>query len=69
MILDKFGLVLPCRICGGKPYKYDTREYTRLCSIECDICDLMDIAPTPTAVSVMWNERIYPQTIVIPMRK
>lgn len=67
MILDSFGMLLGCKICGGEPYKYDMREYAGICSIECDICDLMEVAPTPEEVSILWNDRIYNRPIKQPI--
>lgn len=54
-----FGELLPCRICGGKPYAYDMRntDTHELCTVECDECDNEALADCQEDAAFLWNSR------------
>lgn len=56
---DAFGVLGPCRRCGGKPYEYDMRgtDTVELCTVECGSCDWSVIANTAGEAAQAWNGR------------
>lgn len=55
-----FGKLLPCRMCGGKPYAYDMRntDTHQLCTVECGACDNEVLADCPEDAAFLWNSRV-----------
>jgi hypothetical protein len=53
----RFGELMPCRMCGGKPHAYDMRgtDTHELCSVECGSCDHDVQADTPEAAATKWH--------------
>lgn len=49
--------LLPCRMCGGKPYAYDMRGTNThdICTVECGSCDHDVEADTPEAAAAKWH--------------
>lgn len=52
-----FGELLPCCMCGGKPYAYDMRGimHEPACTVECGSCDHDIGADTPAAAAAKWH--------------
>ena len=53
----ELGPLLPCRMCGGKPYAYDMRgtDTHEICTVECGSCDHDVEADTPEAAAAKWH--------------
>lgn len=52
-----FGELLPCRMCGGRPYAYDMRSSGthECCMVECGSCDHDAEGDTPEAAAAKWH--------------
>ena len=52
-----FGQLMPCRMCGGKPYPYDMRGSNthEICTVECGSCHHDVQADTPEAAAAKWH--------------
>ena len=53
----ELGPLLPCRMCGGKPYAYDMRGSGthEFCTVECGSCDHDVQAGTPEEAAAKWH--------------
>ena len=56
----RFGELLPCRMCGGKPYAYDMRGSGthEFCVVECGSCNHDAEADTPEAAAAKWHAAV-----------